>query len=99
MNNEQNFYRELADIPELPSDLFPAVDRTIRRRSSLRRAAWVIAASIPLVIGILTLSTKQPSRTSVVQPEVASELQTIQDYLNSSDLESDFELYAVVEGF
>ncbi len=99
MNNEQNFYRELADIPELPSDLFPAVDRTIRRRSSLRRAAWVIAASIPLVIGILTLSTKQPSRTNVVQPEVASELQTIQDYLNSSDLESDLELYAVVEGF
>ena len=52
-----------------------------------------------MAIGIFTLSINQPSRSDVVQPEVASELQIIQDYLNSNDLESDLELYAVVEGY
>ena len=99
MNNERNFYRELADIPELPSDVFPRIDGTLRRRSAVRKTIYAIAASIPLAIGILMLSTSHSSRTNSVPTEVASELQIIHDYLNSSDLDSDLDLYAVVEGF
>ncbi|MBN1756977.1 MAG: hypothetical protein JW863_01585 [Chitinispirillaceae bacterium] len=99
MNYENNFYRELAGTPELPADIFPAIERTIRKRSAFRRSLYVIAASIPIAIAAVTLSINQPSRYNNVQPEVASELQIIHDYLNSSDLDSDLKLYAVVEGY
>ena len=99
MNNENEFYRELAGTPELPADIFPAIERTIRKRSAFRRTLYVIAASIPIAIAAVTLSINQSSRYNNVQPEVASELQIIHDYLNSSDLDSDLELYAVVEGY
>ena len=99
MNNENDFYRELAGTPELPADIFPEIERKVRRRSAFRRSLYVLAASIPLAIAALTLSLHHSSRYNNVQPEVASELQIIHDYLNGSDLESDLELYAVVEGY
>lgn len=99
MKNEQEFYRNLSDIPEMPSDMYPHIDGIIRRRSAIRRTIFAIAAAIPLAIGILTVSINHTSRKSDVQTEVASELQIIHDYLNSSDLDSDLELYAVFEGY
>jgi hypothetical protein len=99
MANEQDFYRELADVPELPPDLFDDIRHRINRRALIKRSLFALAASLVLVIGSLQVVTMQPSRGTIVQPEVASELQTIHDYLNGSDLEGDLELYAVVEGY
>ena len=96
---EEDFYRNIADVPELPPDLFDSIDRTIRRRTLVRRSITALAASILLLIGSFGLATKLSSRNNHVLPEVADELQIIHDYLNSSDLEGDLELYAVVEGY
>ncbi len=99
MANEQDFYRELADVPALPPDLFDGIRHRINRNVLIKKSLFALAASFVLVIGSLQVITMQPSRGNVVQPEVASELQTIHDYLNGSDLEGDLDLYAVVEGY
>lgn len=99
MTDEKDFYRELAEVPELPAEVYPLIERRVRRRSVVRNSLYVITASFILFIGTVTLLTNKPSRTVDVQPEVATELQIIHDYLNSSDLEGDLDLYAVVEGY
>ncbi|MBN1575583.1 MAG: hypothetical protein JW913_03470 [Chitinispirillaceae bacterium] len=99
MIHENNFYREIANIPPLPPDLYGSIDRAIRRRSLAKKALLALAASIVLLIGAVTLKTITPARTDILQPEVASELQIIHDYLNGSNLEGELELYAVVEGY
>lgn len=99
MNYENEFYREISEIPDLPQDLFPAINRRLHRRSLMRKSLYVLAASLIAAIGITTSTTIHSSENDGLQPEVASELQIIHDYLNSSDLESDLAMYAVVEGY
>ena len=96
---QEDFYRNITDVPELPSDLFDSIDRSIRRRTLAKRSIIALAASILLFIGYFNLAMKISSRNKGVPSEVVAELQIIHDYLNSSDLEGDLELYAVVEGF
>lgn len=96
---EEDFYRNIADVPDLPPDLFDAIDRKIRRRIFVRRSIGALAASILLFIGSFGLAKKLSSRNHHLLPEVAEELQIIHDYLNSRDLEGDPDLYAVVEGY
>jgi len=99
MIDENALFRDLADVPEVPADVYPLIERKIRRRSLFRTTVYAMAASIIVGIGTVTIATRQPSPSTDVQPEVASELQIIHDYLNSSDLEGDLDLYAVVEGY
>jgi hypothetical protein len=99
MNDENTFFRDLAEVPEVPANVYPLIERKILHRSRTRTALYALAASIIVGIGTMTIATRQPSRSGEVQPEVASELQTIHDYLNSSDLEGDLDLYAVVAGY
>jgi hypothetical protein len=99
MKLETDFYREIADIPPLPPELWESVDHTIHRRSRIKKSLFALAASIVVLIGAMTLIFTTSSRINDIKPEVANELQIIHDYLNSSDLEGDLGLYAVVEGY
>ena len=99
MNDETSFYRELGTVPELPADCYTAVEREIRRKKTVPRILFALAASIVLVIGSLQIVTHNQPQNNGIQEDVASELQIISDYLNSNDLEGDIDLYAVVEGY
>ena len=99
MSHEQKFYHDLADMPDLPTECYATIERKIRQRSRTRVTLYALAASIILVIGTFRLLEQKPSQNDVLQTEVANELQIIHDYLNSSDLDEDLELYAVVEGY
>ena len=93
------FYQEIANVPELPPDLYRRIERKIRRRLYFRNLVYALAASIVILVGTFGMITINSPRSNELQPEVASELQIIHDYLNSSDLEGDLALYAVVEGY
>jgi sensor domain CHASE-containing protein len=101
MTHEKNdMLGEIADIPPLPADLYGCIDRAIRRRARVEKTFFAFAASIVLLVGAVALVSTNRSRSEVpLQPEVASELQIIHDYLNASDLEGDMKLYAVVEDY
>jgi precorrin isomerase len=99
MSHEQKFYHDLADMPDLPTECYATIERKIRQRSRAKSALYALAASIILAIGTFRIVSHVQSQNDVLQTEVANELQIIHDYLNSSDLDEDLELYAVVEGY
>lgn len=99
MMQEQDFYRHIGTTPELPTDMYEQIDKKIVRRSVRRKVLYTIAASVIVLISGFTMTVNKTSRNDSLQPEVASELQIIHDYLNSSNLEEELSLYAVVEGF
>ena len=99
MKQEQDFYRELSDIPALPSGLYNSIEKQIHRRFINRNILFALAASIVITISLYIFNIYNPSEDNNIQQEVASELQIINDYLNSSDLEEDLVLYSIVEGY
>jgi hypothetical protein len=100
MKQEQIFYDHIVDTPELPPDLYDTIEQKIRKRSVYGKVRFALAASLILILGGASIMRINKSSVSdTLQPEVASELQIIHDYLNSSDLEEDLSLYAVVEGY
>lgn len=99
MIQEHDFYEKFGTAPELPPDLYEKIDKRISRRSIGKKVIYAIAASIIVLIGGYTLTINNSTRDNTIQPEVASELQIIHDYLNSSNLEEELSLYAVVEGY
>ncbi|MBN1309301.1 MAG: hypothetical protein JXA18_15360 [Chitinispirillaceae bacterium] len=99
MTYENDFYREITTAPPLPPDLYGSINRALCRRARAKKALVAIAASIVLLIGAVVHKTIVPSHTDILQPEVASELQIIHDYLNSNNLEGELKLYAVVEEY
>lgn len=100
MKQEQRFYAYIGDTPELPPDLYDSIEQKIRKRSVTGKVLYALAASLILILGGASIMRiHQSSFSDTLQPEVASELQSIHDYLNSSNLEEDLALYAVVEGY
>jgi hypothetical protein len=95
MDHEQDFYRTITAIPDLPSDLFGQIDRRIRQRSLLNRSLIALAASVIICIGLLALPVTQHTTTAtVLHSDIVTELQNINDYLNATDLEEDLVLYS-----
>ncbi len=100
MEHENRFFNFLKDIPELSPDIYDRIEQRIHRRSLVRRSFFAAAALLLCAIGVINaIITIKPPRNDVLQPEIASELQIIHDYLNGRDLETDLELYTVVEGY
>jgi len=99
MLQEHDFYENVGTTPDLPPDIYEQINKRISRKTIGKKVLYAIAASIIVLIGGYTLTINKSSRNDSLQPEVASELQIIHDYLNSSDLEEELSLYAVVDGF
>ncbi|HLV31767.1 MAG TPA: hypothetical protein VKY57_09385 [Chitinispirillaceae bacterium] len=99
MRQEKLFYEELAKAPPLPSDIYNNIQKEISHNNTIKQTLFAFAASIVLILGSLQIITHQKTDNTTIQPEVASELQTIRDYLNGDDIHQDFDLYAVVDGY
>ncbi|HEX3019652.1 MAG TPA: hypothetical protein VHP36_05090 [Chitinispirillaceae bacterium] len=97
MNNEDLFYKELASCPGLPSGQFDVICKKIHRRKIIRRLGITGTVSTVLIFTMLMVVNLRRFEKTAVQPEVAAELQIIQEYLNGEDLEDQIQIYAYFE--
>jgi hypothetical protein len=98
MINEQDFYRELGKVPELPHDFYAIVRRKIRRRIVFSRTALALAATFILAIGTTGILVTHQRNDLSLSSEVAEELQTVDNYLTGEDLDQEYASYALYEG-
>jgi type VI protein secretion system component VasK len=96
MRNEENFYRELAEVPPVPADLFEKINSKISRKSRINKSIIALAACTILALGT-TLFLRNQSQTAEYSADVANELQIIHDYVNGEDLEQDLNSYVAVD--
>ena len=98
MTNENEFFRELGNVPGLPPYLYGAIRRKIRRRVFRRWAGLALAATLVLTAGTAGYLATHEGANAALTPEVATELQSIRDYCNGEDLTTELEAYALYEG-
>jgi hypothetical protein len=96
MRTEENFYRELAEVPQVPAELFDKINSRISHKSRINKSIFVLAACTILALGTTMFLRNQP-QTATYSADVANELQVIHDYVNGEDLEQDLNSYAVVD--
>ena len=85
MMTPNQFYRELAQTPDIPDYLYTKIDSRIRRRQTVVRVAWALSFAMVLAIGGISFSLRQ---SGVIEPDVADELQNVNDYLNGNDIDT-----------
>lgn len=98
MTKEKAFFEELARTPELPSGLYGNIRRTIGRRTAVVRTMLSLAATVVLAMGVTAMFVSRTSSNTMVSAEVASELQSIKDFGNGSDIPKDLEIYTLYDG-
>jgi len=98
MINEQDFYRELGSVPELPHDLYATVRRNIRRRTVFSRTVLALAATFILAIGTTGVLITHKGNAQNLSPDVAKELQAVHRYLTGEDIDQEYASYALYEG-
>lgn len=97
MNFEHELKRSLCDVPELPPELFGAIEKRIGFKHKRTVLYYSIAVSLLLFLGSLSLALHKPVYT--VEKEVADELQTMHDFVNGDDLDNDIEMYAIINNY
>ena len=100
MLDEDLLYKELADVPPLPSKVFAQIERKIKGAALRKQIIVTIAAAMLLSIGVqawfLTNHSLSTDRavTTTLSSEVADELQIARDFVNGDDLEFGADQYA-----
>ncbi len=94
MENEEQFYSELKNVPDVPDDIYQEVAKKIGQRKSVIRSVWLATACIVLVIGGLNYLQIQNHKDNTITLYAAQELQDIEDYFNYADIEPDSTLYS-----
>lgn len=98
MMTEKDFFRELANVPELPPGLYGRIDRAIERNRLIFRWGLAIAAACICAIGMSGMLVGYNMQKKAIPPEVAEELQCIRSYVSGSDLDQASATYALYEG-
>jgi hypothetical protein len=99
MTISNDFYQELGRVPDLPPRLYGTIRRRIRRASLLPRTIMALAAALILAIGAIGLwHTPKGTDAVALSPDVAEELQSINEYCNGKSIKQDLEAYAFYEG-
>ena len=99
--NEKEFYKELAQAPEMPDDVFPAVEKRITRRMRIIRGIYGLAACLILAIGIGVYQADSPNNNLQAQAkpseQVLEEIEYIESYFAGDDIEREMEAYTLVD--
>jgi hypothetical protein len=95
MNREKEFFEALGRAPELPEGLYQGIAGRIRQRQRFTRAFFAAAATLVIALGAAGFFITGQTERNAVSSDVAIELQTIHDYLNSNDLNEELQVYAV----
>ncbi len=103
-NNEKTLLYELPEVPPVPPGLYPAIERRIRRHSSVVHMSWAFAAALVLALGVASYTVRTSPRmpaatvaTSLESNEVNDELQVVYDFLNGNTIEDEVNQYALVD--
>lgn len=95
MNREKEFFESLGRVPELPEGLYQGIAGRIRQRKLITRTFVAIAATMVMALGITSVLLTGQTGRNAGSWEVATELQTVHDYLNGNDLNEELKVYAV----
>jgi hypothetical protein len=98
MMNDNDFYRELGHVPDLPAGLYDILRGRIHSRAVFSRALLAAAALFIIATGTASVMLAVKTQNRAVSPEAAAELQTVHNYLNGTDLDREYESYAFYEG-
>ena len=95
--NDKKFYEKLKEVPELNPDLFEKIESSIKRRKSVWKYYSAFAASAVIALGVLfyniTDNFTSEISTVMVSKEIDEELQIIDDYLDGSDTDEEYDDY------
>ncbi len=97
MNREELFFSELESCPGLPEGQYDIICKKIRRKTAIRRFEISGTVSAVLITALLISSNLWRPEKKTIQPELAAEIQIIQEYLNGEDLEAQIQTYAYFE--
>lgn len=95
MENDERFYKELSNIPEVPDTAYPKITKKIRNHELIIRSLWLLAACVVLVVGGFRYLQYENYKNEELIIEVAEELQAIDDYFNMRDIELSFTMYTL----
>ena len=96
MISEKEFFTKLADVPDLPAGLYGKIDRTVRRRHAVRLSAFALAAGLAVAVGVSAMFfSSRPG--GAVPPELADELQSVNEYVNGGDLDQELAMDILYE--
>ncbi len=96
--NEREFYKELGRVVEPPSYLYGKISRRIRRRTTMLRTVFTLAATLILAVGTSGVLYLRHEGGQKLSPEVSEEVQTIHGYLAGEDIEQASLSYANENG-
>jgi hypothetical protein len=99
MNTEQKFYDELKEVPPLPDLLFHQIEKKVNRNKYIIRVLYALAATVILTFGISLYTLKQKPDQVAVQSEISTELQSVREYVNGEDIESEYTQFALISDF
>ena len=83
--NEWEFYNELGRVPGPPPYLYHRIQKKIQRRVIVSRSLYALAAALLLTLGTTGYMVHRSSEASLA-PEVAEEVQLLNEYASGSDL-------------
>jgi hypothetical protein len=94
------FAGAFADIPELPDHLYGGVRQGIDRKTTVRRTAWAVAASLVVMVTAFSAAHRfgpQDAPLAASVADVSEELNTVDSYINSNVYKEDDDSYAYYE--
>jgi len=97
MNSEDLYYKELASCPGLPQGQYDMISKKIRRKTVIRRFSISGTVTAALISAFLIAPNFWRENAISPQPELAAEIQIIQEYLNGDDLDQQIQMYAFFE--
>jgi hypothetical protein len=97
-----NLHETLANVRPMPETIFPAIEARLQRNRRRARLVWSLAAMLVLSIGAISVTeivvNRAPSvtpvvATTVIDQDVAEELQASCDFANGNDIDAELAEY------
>jgi len=95
--NEWEFYKELGRVPGPPPYLYDSIRKKIQHRALVSRSLYALAATLLLTLGTTGYIVHRNSEASLA-PEVAEEVQILNEYASGSDLNQESLANALYNG-
>jgi hypothetical protein len=94
---EKRFYDQLGETPGLPKDLFPEIEKRIRREKTARKAIWSTAAALVVALGLTAaaLLNNGANPGGSGDEEILDELSMAYEYMHGLDVENELDRYAI----
>ncbi len=86
MDQNEFFYKKMAEVPELPGDIFPKIEEKVEKKRHSLRSYFAIAASLLIVFGVVAMVQVQRTRRENALVAASEQLQEVEAYFAFVDL-------------